>query len=245
MNGLTCGKAAALAVVLALATSLIAAYAHVGSAPATSKQSARLWVSPLNQSGVTLSGRGLRVYGGIAAKADLSGTVVKLYKREVGRNGDVYVGKATVTYDPINGNRFQGRVPRLKHGAVVTAVWAGSRRYFPGRAWMFAPVKPRLTLTALTATQAKTRLRIDITPAQTSYGTGKVMPTTLADVQCLLDGEWMWFPGELGVMSTDGESWCVYDYFQVPAGTYTVRARFSGTTYNAASTSKPIEVVVP
>ena len=60
-----------------------------------------------------------------------------------------------------------------------------------------------------------------------------------------MDGVWQHFPGELGVESTDGESWCVYDYFNVQAGTYTIRASFVGTNYNVASVSRAMEIVIP
>lgn len=229
-------------VLVIVAASLLAAYALAGSAPATSRQQAPVW---LGTAGTTLTGHSLMVLGGIDVKADLNGAVVKLYKRDVGQNMNTYVGKATVTYSMMTGNQFYAKLPRLKRSCLVTAVWGGNAKYFGSRTWMFAGVKPRLTVTAPIATQHETKIRIVISPVQPSHGQGGAMPETLANIQCLVDGAWTYFPGELGVESTDGQSWCVYRYFNVPAGTYTIRANFKGTNYNVASVSKPVEIVVP
>ena len=59
-----------------------------------------------------------------------------------------------------------------------------------------------------------------------------------------MDGVWTDFPGELGVLSTDGKSWCFYEYFNVPADTYTIRTNFTGTNYDVDSVSKTTEIVV-
>jgi hypothetical protein len=238
-------RAATIAIILVIAGSLIAAYVRAASAPATTRQSTRVWVSSLYVPGTALTGRSLRVSGGITAKADLSGATVKLYKREVGQNADTYVGRATVTYDRLSGNRFLGVVPRLTHSAVITARWAGNAGYFAGRGWFFAGVKPRLSITATQATQERTRLRIDVTPLQPNYSNGSSSPDTLARIECRVNGVWTSFPGEMGVFSTDGKSWFVYNYFNVPAGAYTVRARFNGTDYNIAAPSRTVDVIVP
>ena len=229
-------------VLVVIAGSLLAAYALAGSAPATTWQAAPIWLST---AGTTLTGRSLTVDGGIDVKADLSGAVVKLYEREVGRNVNTYVGKATVTYNLMTGNVFHGVVPRLKRSCVVTASWGGNARYFASRTWMFAGVKPRLTVTVPTATQKETKVRIAFSPTQPLHRQGMTRPPFLATVQNRVDGVWTDFPGELGVLSTDGESWCVYHYFNVPAGTYAIRASFTGTNYNVASVSKSMEIVIP
>lgn len=229
-------------VLVVTAASVLAAYVLAGSAPATTRQSAPIWLSTAD---TTLSGRTLTVYGGIDVNTDLSGAVVKLYKREVGRNVDTFVGKATVTYSMTTGNVFQGKIPHLRRSCVVTAKWAGNARYFAARTWMFAGVLPRLSVTTPLLTQHETKVRIDIAPAQPLHRQGMTRPPFLATVQCRVDGVWTDFPGELGVLSTDGKSWCVYEYFNVPAGTYTIRAKFSGTNFNVASVSKATEIVVP
>jgi hypothetical protein len=232
-----------LGVVLVLVSaSLLGGHILAGSAPATTRQPAPIW---LGTAGTTTSGRSLFVEGGIGVKADLGGTVVKLYKRDAGQNTNTLVAKATVNYSMMTGNLFHATLPRLRRSCIVTAVWGGNTRYFGSRTWMFAGVKPRLTVTAPLATQAETKLRIAIAPVQPSHGTGMTRPGFLADIQCLVDGAWTYFPGELGVASTDGESWCVYRYFNVPAGTYTVRANFKGTNYNCAAVSKSVQVTVP
>ena len=222
--------------------SLIGAYVLAGSAPATTRQPAPVW---LGTAATTQSGRSLTVFGGIDVNADLSGAVVKLYRRDVGRNADTLVGQATVTNSLMTGNRFSAKLPRLRRNCVVTAVWDGDDRYFGSRTWMFAGVTPRLTVTAPLATQKETKLRVDIAPVQPSHRTGMTRPEFLAGIQCRVAGVWTFFPGELGVEGTDGESWCVYRYFDVPAGTYTIRANFKGTNYNAASVSRPVQIVVP
>lgn len=229
-------------VLVVIAASLLAAYVLASSAPATTRQPAPIWFST---GGTTLAGRNLTAYGGIDVKADLSGAVVKLYKREVGSNVSTYVGKATVTYNLMTGNVFQGVIPRLRRSCVVTARWAGNAHYFAARTWMFAGVSPRLTVTTPIVTQHETKVRVDFSPTQPLHRQGMTKPPFLATVQCRVDGVWTDFPGELGVLSTDGESWCVYEYFNVPAGSYTIRANFTGTNYNVASVSKTTEIVVP
>jgi hypothetical protein len=232
-----------LAVVLAVAVaSVIGAYVLAGSAPATTRQPAPVWLAT---AATPQSGRSLTVFGGIDVNADLSGAVVKLYRRDVGRNADTLVGQATVAHSLMTGNRFSVKLPRLRRNCVVTAVWDGDDGHFGSRTWMFAGVTPRLTVTAPLATQKETKLRVDIAPGQPSHRTGMVRPEFLAGIQCRVAGTWTSFPGELGVEGTDGESWCVYRYFGVPAGTYTIRANFRGTNYNTASVSRPVEIVVP
>jgi hypothetical protein len=229
-------------VLVVTAASLLAAYVLAGSAPATSRKSAPIWLSTAD---TTQSGRTLTVYGGIGANADLSGAVVKLYKREVGRNVDTYVGAVKVTYSIPTGNVFQGKIPRLRRSCVVTAKWAGNARYFAARTWMFAGVSPRLTVTTPLLTQHETKVRIGVSPEQPLHRQGMTKPPFIATVQCRVNGVWTDFPGELGGAATDGGSWYEYEYFNVPAGTYTIRADFVGTNYNVASVSKTTEIVVP
>jgi hypothetical protein len=228
--------------VVVVAASMLAALALTGAAPATNQRAAPVWLST---AATTMTGRSLSVYGGIDVKADLSGTIVKLYKREVGQNVNTHVGNATVTYNVMTGNVFDAVIPRLNRSCVVTASWGGNADYYASRTWMFAGVKPRLTITVPVATQKKTRVRIVVSPEQPLHRQGMTEPPFIADVQCRVDGAWQRFPGELGVLSTDGESWCVYDYFNVQPGTYKIRARFGGTNYNVASVSKTTEIVVP
>ena len=231
-----------LGVVLVLvATSLVGGYVLAGSAPATTRQQAPIWLGTLE---TTTTGRTLLVGGGIDVKTDLSSATVKVYKREAGQNANTYVGKATMSYSTLTGNQFYVRVPRLKRSTIITAVWGGNSNYFGSRTWAFAGVKPRLTLTATMATQERTRLRIDIDPVQPSHARG-ALPETLASIECLINGVWTYFPGELGSESTNGQSWCVYNYGSVPAGTYTIRANFKGTNYNAPAVSKSVQVTVP
>jgi hypothetical protein len=229
-------------VLVVTAASLLAAYVLAGSAPATTRRSAPIWLSA---TGTTPSGGTLTVHGGIEAKADLSGAVVKLYKREAGSNVDTYAGKAIVTNNVNTGNVFQGKIPGLKRSCIVTAKWAGNTLYFAARTWMFAGVWPKLTATTPLLTQRETKVRIDISPAQPLHVQGMTRPPFLATVQCRVAGVWTDFPGELGAAGTDGKSWCEYEYFNVPAGTYTIRASFTGTNSNVASVSKTTEIIVP
>ena len=144
-------------VLVAIAASLVGAYALAGSAPASTRQPAPVW---LDTAGTTLTGRSLTVAGIIDVRADLNGAAVRLYRRDVGQNVSTYVGKATVTYSRLTGNQFYAKLPRLKRSCVVTAVWDGNDRYFGSRTWMFAGVSPRLAVTAPIATQHETKVRI-------------------------------------------------------------------------------------
>jgi hypothetical protein len=227
-----------------VAMTLVIATARVGSAPAGTRRPAPIW---LDTAQVTQAGRSLTVFGGIDVKADLEGAVVKLYRRDAGRNADVLVGKATVSHNLMGGNVFSPKLPHLTRNCIITAAWGGNSRCAGSRTWMFAGVAPKLTVSALSVDRRAmvTRLRVEIVPAQPLHRQGRTRPTFLADVQCRIDGVWTSFPTELGGASTDGTSWCVYDYVGAPAGRYTVRAHFKGTNYNAAAFSKPVDIVVP
>lgn len=236
-------RAVMIGVVLVITmASLLAAYVLAGSAPATTRQSAPIWLSTAD---TTVSGHALTIHGGIGGNSDLSGAVVNLYKRETGSNVDTYVGKAIVTYNVNTGNVFQGKIPRLRRSCVVTVKWAGNTRYFAARTWMFAGVSPKLTVTTPLLTQHETKVRIGASPAQPLHRQGMTRPPFLATVQRRVDGVWTDFPGELGAAGTDGKSWWEYEYFNVPAGTYTIRANFIGTNSNVASVSETTEIVVP
>ena len=76
------------------------------SAPATSQLSApiTLWARSS-----TLAGRGITVSGRIVADPDLSGAVVRNYKREVGESSDTFVADATVSYDSMMSGNTSAR----------------------------------------------------------------------------------------------------------------------------------------
>jgi len=230
---------ALLAVVAAAA---LAAYL-ASSAPASDQTSAPidLWARD-----ATLAGRGITVSGRIVANPDLSGAVVKIYKREVGESADTFVADATVTYDNMmSGNTFSAVVPAVTRSCQITATWAGNSDYLASSSWMFAGVRPKLKLVAKTATPRKPKFRITVWPEQPFYQLPLQKPPFLADVQCRVHGVWTWFPGELGVAGTDGKSWCTYEYYDVKPGTYLIRAHFRGTNYNVAGYSAAQRIVVP
>lgn len=232
-----------ITVALALvAAALVGAYALAGAAPATTRQQAPVWLDTV---GTTKAGHTLLVGGGIDVKADLSGAVVKIYRRDAGTNTNTYVGQAKVTYERTSGNQFYLKVPHLRRNCLISAVWTGSAKYFGSRTWAFAAVSPKVTLSAPIATEARTRLLVEFTPLQPVHGGNLGTPEQYASIQCRIDGVWTSFPVDVGVESTDGSSYCAYNYYEVPAGTYTVRAVFKGTNSNAVVTTKAVSVTVP
>jgi hypothetical protein len=236
-------RLALLGVLLAVvATALPAAYV-TSSAPATSQLSApiTLWARS-----ATLAGHDITVSGRIVADQDLSGAVVKVYKREVGESGDVFVADATVNYDNMmSGNTFSAVVPAVTRSCQITATWAGNADYLASSSWMFAGVRPKLTLAVKTATRRQTKFRITVSPGQPFYQLPLQKPPFIADVQCRVHGVWTRFPGEVGVAGTDGETWCMYGYYDVKPGNYLIRAHFAGTNANVAGASSPQRIVVP
>jgi len=212
------------------------------SAPATSQLSAPMWV---NAPSATLTGHDIAVSGVIAADADLSGAVVKVYKREVGETSDAYVTDATVSYNQMTGNVYRAIVPAVTRSCLITVTWEGNADYLASSTWMFAGVKPKLTLTVKSATRKVTKFRITVSPEQPYYQQPLMKPPFIADVQCRVHGVWTWFPGDLGVAGTDGKSWCTYSYYDVKPGRYLVRAHFAGTNYNVARVSASEWIVVP
>ena len=213
------------------------------SAPASDQTSApiELWARD-----ATLAGRGITVSGRIVAAPDLSGTVVKIYKREVGESTDTFVADATVSYDNMmSGNTFSAVVPAVTRSCQITATWAGNDDYLASSSWMFAGVRPKLTLAAKTATRRQPKFRFTVSPEQPFYQLPLQKPPFLVDVQCRVRGVWTRFPAELGGAGTDGESWCTYYFYDVKPGKYLVRAHFGGTNYNVEGHSAAQRIVVP
>jgi hypothetical protein len=236
-------RAGVLGVVLVVvAAATLVAYARAGGAPAASQQSAPVW---LDTASPALTGHDVAVSGGIDAQADLSGAAVKIYKREVGESVDTLVGDAPVTFNVMSGNVFDAVIPAVARSCIVTVAWEGNADYLASTTWMFAGVRPKLAIRAPVATRTETRVRVTIAPEQPLHHQGMTRPPFLADVQCRRHGVWTRFPAELGSMGTDGESWCVYTFYDVKPGTYVIRARFAGTNYNVASVSSITRITVP
>jgi hypothetical protein len=236
-------RLALLGVLLAVVAAAALAAAVTSPAPATSQLSApiTLWARDS-----TLAGRDITVGGRIVADQDLSGAVVKVYKREVGESSDVFVTDAKVSYDNMmSGNTFSAVVPAVTHSCQITAAWAGNADYLASSSWMFAGVRPKLTLAVKASTRRQTKFRITFWPGQPFYQLPLQKPPFLADVQCRVRGLWTGFPGELGVAGTDGSSWCTYGYYDVKPGKYLIRAHFTGTNSNVAGASSPQRIVVP
>ncbi len=229
---------------VALAVVALAAVAALGttSAPATDQLSAPMWV---NAPSSTLTGRDITLSGGIAAIADLGGTVVKVYKREVGESTDTFVADATVTYGMMTPNTFQAIVPGVTRSCIITVTWAGNADYLATSTWMFAGVRPRLSLVVKSATRKLTRFRLTVSPEQPFYPLPLEKRPFIADVQCRVRGVWTAFPAGLGGTGTDGTSWCTYSFYNVKPGKYLVRAHFKGTNYNVPGVSSPQRIVVP
>jgi hypothetical protein len=235
-------RAALLGVLLAVVVAAVLATCVASSAPATSQLSApiTLWAQDS-----TLAGRGITVSGRIVADADLSGAVVKVYKREVGESADTFVADATVSYDSMmSGNTFSAVVPAATRSCQITATWAGNGDYLASSTWMFAGVRPKLKLMMKTAPRSQAKFRITVSPEQPFHQLPLQKPPFIADVQCRVHGVWTWFPGELGVAGTDGKSWCMYEFYDVKPGKYLVRARFGGTNFNVEGVSAAQRIVV-
>lgn len=235
-------RLALVGVVMAVVTVASLAAFIAASAPASSQLSAPMW---LNAPSATLTGRDIPVSGAIGVDADLSGAVVKIYKREVGENADTFVTDATVSYSQQTGNVFQAVVPTITRSCVITATWEGDAAYLASSTWMFAGVKPKLTPTVKSATRNETKFRITVSPEQLFYRQPLTAPPFIADVQCRVHGAWTRFPGDLGVAGTDGKSWCTYSYYDLKPGKYLIRAHFGGTNYNVARVSVSQRIVVP
>jgi hypothetical protein len=236
-------RLALVGVALAIAAAAASAAWVASSAPASSQLSAPITLWARN---ATLAGRDITVSGRIVADADLSGAVVNIYKREVGESADTFVADATVSYDNMmSGNTFSAVVPAVTRSCQITATWAGNGDYLASSSWMFAGVRPRLTLAVQTATRSRTKFRLTVSPEQPFYQLPLQKPPFIVDVQCRVHGVWTWFPAELGVAGTDGKSWCLYGYYDVKPGKYLVRAYFKGSNYNVAGTSSPQRFVVP
>ena len=222
---------------------LTALVASSAPAPASNQTSAPidLWARD-----ATLAGRGITVSGRIVATPDLSGAVVKVYKREVGESSDTFVADATVSYDNMmSGNTFSAVVPAVSRSCQITATWAGNADYLASSSWMFAGVRPKLKLVAKTATPRKPKFYITVSPEQPFYQLPLQKPPFLADVQCRVHGVWTDFPGEVGVAGSDGKTSWMYGYYGVKPGKYLVRAHFRGTNYNVAGYSAAQRIVVP
>jgi hypothetical protein len=233
---------ALVGVLCAVAAAAGSAAYFVASAPATSRSGApiELWARD-----ATLAGRDIAVSGRIVADPDLSGAVVKIYKREIGESTDTFVADATVSYDNMmSGNTFVAVVPAVTRSCQITATWAGNGDYLASSSWMFAGVRPKLRLVVKTATRHETKFRITVSPEQPFYQLPLRKPPFIARVQCRVHGVWTWFPAELGVAGTDGESWCTYSFYDVKPGRYLVRAQFGGTNDNVAGVSAVQRLVV-
>ena len=97
-------RIALVGALLAVVAAAALAASLASSAPATGQLSApiTLWARD-----ATPAGRDITVTGRIVADPDLSGAVVKIYKREVGESADTFVADATVSYDSMwTGNTF-------------------------------------------------------------------------------------------------------------------------------------------
>ena len=236
-------RIALIGALLGVAAAAALAACVASSAPATSQLSApiTLWTQDS-----TLAGRGITVSGRIVAGEDLSGAVVKVYKREIGESSDTFVADATVSYDNMmSGNTFSAVVPAVSRSCQITATWAGNADYLASSSWMFAGVRPKLKLVAKTATPRKTKFYITVSPEQPFYQLPLQKPPFLADVQCRVHGVWTDFPGEVGVAGSDGKTSWMYGYYDVKPGKYLVRAQFGGTNYNVAGYSAAQRIVVP
>ncbi len=194
---------------------------------------------------MTLTGHGLYVNGGIVADADLTGAVVRIFKREIGESTDTHVADVPVTDDALSGNVFQAFVPALTRNCVITVTWEGNADYLASSTWMLAGVKPNLALAVKSATRRRTKFRIVVSPEQPFYKEGPVLPPLITDVQYRVHGVWTAFPAKRSGWATDGESWWMYSYRGVKPGRYVVRAHFKGTNNNVACVSAAQWMVVP
>jgi len=243
IGGFEVPRIALVGALLAVAAAAVLAACVASSAPATSQLSApiTLWTQDS-----TLAGRDLAVSGRIVADEDLSGAVVKVYKREIGESSDTFVADATVSYDNMmTGNTFSAVVPAVTRSCQITATWAGNGAYLASSSWMFAGVRPKLKLVAKTATPGKPKFRITVWPEQPLYQLPLEKPPFLTDVQCRVHGVWTRFPGEVGGAGTDGESWWTYSYYDVKPGKYLICAHFWGTNFNVEGVSAAQRIVVP
>jgi hypothetical protein len=235
-------RLALIPVVLAIvAVATVGAFAAAPASP-SSQAAAQIW---LDSPSVILTGHDIFVSGGIVADADLTGAVVRIFKREAGEGTDTHVTDAAVSNDGVSGNVFKAFVPAITRNCVITASWEGNAGSLASSTWVFAGVKPKLTLAVKSATRRQTKFRIVVSPEQPFYKEGPVLPPLITDVQCRVHGVWTAFPAKRDGWSTDGESWWTYKYHGVKPGKYLVRAHFEGTNYNVARVSAAKQLVVP
>ncbi len=229
-----------ITLVLLLLAALGVLGATIGAAAAKPK-AASIWLSA---SSPVRTGKSFTVSGGIKAATDLSGETVKIYKREMGKNTDTLIGKATVTTAPW-GNVFQATLAGLKHSAILTAKWAGNADYSPCSYWIFVPVRARVTLTAPQVSADRLKLRSTITPSQPQdEPVFLTADSFLVLFQRKVDGKWT-YVGMGGTASSDGKSWVTGTFYDPDPGDYVLRARFVGTYYNTPARSKTLTVTVP
>ena len=224
------------------ATAALAAY-FASSAPATSQLSApiTLWARSS-----TLAGRDITVSGRIVAGQDLSGAVVKVYRREIGESSDTFVADATVNYDNMmSGNTFSAVIPAVTRSCQITAAWAGNSDYLASSSWMFAGVRPKLKLVAKTTTRGQAEVphhglaRTALLPAASAEA---AVPRRRAVPRARrLDV----VPGRTRSRGHRRQVVVHVQYYDVKPGTYLMRAHFGGTNYNVAGDSAAQRIVVP
>ena len=171
------------------------------------------------------------------ADPDLSGAVVKIYKREIGESSDTFVTDATVSYDNMmSGNTFSAVVPAVTRSCQITATWAGNDDYLASSSWMFAGVRPKLTLAAKTATRSTDEVPphglaraalLSAASAEAAVPRRRAVPRARR-----LDE----IPGELGVAGTDGKTWCTYDFYDVKPGSIWSALTSEGPTTTSRAT---------
>ena len=76
----------------------------------------------------------------------------------------------------------------MTRSCQITATWAGNADYLASSSWMFAGVRPRLTLAVKTATRSQTKFRLTVSPEQPFYQLPLQKPPFIADVQCRVHG---------------------------------------------------------
>jgi hypothetical protein len=183
----------------------------------------------LNAPGRVSVGQGAAISGSI--NPVVGDTTVALYKREAGQSSDTFVGSVPAHADGSGGASFNVDTGALTRTTRFTVTWGGDKGALGATAGVRIAVEARLGLTAtqLAGAGHAVRLVAHLSPAQSA---GKVV------FERRLGAHWT----RLGTVNAAGSPSMIWHARS--AGRYLLRARFSGSSSNAATLSRTLMLKV-